>query len=683
MIRNFRRFWDHRTVFLGGFLLFSGALFFYSWYEYRHSQQDLLQLLNRHLHTTLEIMAAASENTIWGNVLLEEEVEKRMLAASRYVYALLRQDSVRKDNLERIVRNFGLFRLVIADRRGAILISSSQGKPMEQVPEEIQEIIRHFLSGREEYTTTYYHGMVREEQYRYAMIYRLDSEKVLITSIDARELLDFRKKTGFGSLVRRIAENRDVVYVVVQDTAGILAASAGVREMNSISEDSVLVKALKNAEFVTRFSTFGEQEIIEAIHPLVIDGETIGLFRIGISMAVLEQVRQAGMRRFLLSTVVFLVFGTILGMALIIYQRFHVIRKQYQEVETFSQNILQNLSEGVLILDEQQHILMINRYLAGVLGMIPDQAAGKRLEEMVSPEVRSVLLDGEGVEERAVRIGAKEFFWLVSRLHIKMENGHYRILVVKDITQQRFLMEQVSRRERLSAMGQLASGVAHEIRNPLNSIATLVQQLKADFTVLEGQEEYHQLMEIVLKEIQRLNNIVESFLRLSRPDPLHLTVFELNQLFQEICQQYESYAERKKIRLTCICDGRISVEWDRDKIRQVLINLINNALDAIEGEGEIAVHAGMDGTNFVKMTVRDSGRGIPSEHLTRIFDAYFTTRPEGTGLGLSIVQQVVDMHCGTIDVGSTPGKGTEFSLRIPAKVVMMGEMHDGNAYSDH
>ena len=219
----------------------------------------------------------------------------------------------------------------------------------------------------------------------------------------------------------------------------------------------------------------------------------------------------------------------------------------------------------------------------------------------------------------------------------------------------------------MSALGQLASGVAHEIRNPLNAIGTVIQQLNRDFEPAANEQEYHELAGLVHQEVKRINDTISNFLKFARPESMQPEDFNLDKFFNELQTGYASLAEEKKVELKIENQWNGSVKWDKGKMRQVLMNLIQNAFEAMNKGGKIDVSVVSKPDQKLELKISDTGKGIPEEIRKKIFNLYFTTKARGTGIGLSIVQQIVDQHGGMLSVESELGKGTTFSIIMPVK----------------
>lgn len=221
----------------------------------------------------------------------------------------------------------------------------------------------------------------------------------------------------------------------------------------------------------------------------------------------------------------------------------------------------------------------------------------------------------------------------------------------------------MARKEKLVALGHLAAGVAHEIRNPLSSIKGLAKYF-AERTPPGG--EAQQLAQVMAKEADRLNRVVSELLELVRPAHLNYQPVDINALIRHSLQLVSQDAQSRGIALQFTPRPELtSIKADPDRLNQVLLNLYLNAMQAIGRDGVIRVSASEADRQRVKIVVTDSGKGMSDEELQAIFTPYFTTKADGTGLGLAVVQNIIEQHGGTIRAESQPGAGAIFTLWLP------------------
>jgi two-component system sensor histidine kinase PilS (NtrC family) len=239
------------------------------------------------------------------------------------------------------------------------------------------------------------------------------------------------------------------------------------------------------------------------------------------------------------------------------------------------------------------------------------------------------------------------------------------IVIFQDLTRIADMEEQLRRSERLGAVGQLAAGLAHEIRNPLASLSGAVELLSADLRAEDDGS--RRLAEIVRCETARLNRLVTDFLTYARPGPGELERVELAGLFRELEELWRS-GEQGNVALRMETPSGIAVRANPDQLRQVLWNLLRNAAEAEPVDAGVRVSAepvGVDGER-VEICVEDRGSGIPADELERVFEPFYTTKPKGTGLGLATVHRIIEAHGGSLAIDSVPGRGTRVRFRLPA-----------------
>lgn len=221
--------------------------------------------------------------------------------------------------------------------------------------------------------------------------------------------------------------------------------------------------------------------------------------------------------------------------------------------------------------------------------------------------------------------------------------------------------ERLLRSERFAAVGKAAAYVSHEIKNPLMVIGGLAQQVSRRLE----QPELKEKLEIIHKEVRRLENFLGDLRDFTRPSPPAKEIIDLNQIIREVHTLMEAEARKRKITIRERLDPKLPrLEADPGQMRQVLLNLIKNSLEAMDSGGEITLSSGADGP-YVWFSVRDTGCGMSPEVLEKIFDPFFTTKEKGTGLGLAVIHKIVVDHHGTVAVESEPDKGTTFTVKLP------------------
>lgn len=253
--------------------------------------------------------------------------------------------------------------------------------------------------------------------------------------------------------------------------------------------------------------------------------------------------------------------------------------------------------------------------------------------------------------ERRLRIMHQETAESLAESYKKLTEQTGRVLEIE---------EQLRRADRLSTLGELAAGMAHELRNPLASIKGTAEILKGDY---KPEDKKFEFISIMVKEVERLNRVVEEFLRFARPIPLQTAEVDLGEEIGSVVHLVKGQAPGVDIEVVPFSTP--SIKADREKLVQVFLNLILNAVQAMPNGGRLTVSASkVDGN--VEVSFRDTGSGIPEENRDKLFKPFFTTKSAGTGLGLAISNRIIEAHGGAITFESEAGKGTTFMVRLPA-----------------
>jgi two-component system, NtrC family, sensor histidine kinase PilS len=337
-------------------------------------------------------------------------------------------------------------------------------------------------------------------------------------------------------------------------------------------------------------------------------------------------------------------------------------RKAAADLLTLHEDIVRSLSSGLITIAPDGIVLAANSAAADILGQ-PPALAGQPIDKLM-PGLSALVATGAGELRRAdlrladdLTVGVT-----VSPLRDVKNQVIGRVVNFQDLTELRRLEAQSRRSERLASIGQLAAGVAHEIRNPLASISGSIELLRQGPS---ASDDDRTLMAIVHREIQRLNVLIGDLLDYANPRPAQPVDFDLGVMVEETLQVARREPAFATITMKMEVDRPLPLHADPAKLRQVLGNLLRNAADAAALGGRhvhVDARRAFDATTIV---VSDDGPGIAADQLVRIFDPFFTTKTKGTGLGLATCHAIVAEHGGHIDVDSVPGKGTRMTVRLP------------------
>jgi two-component system sensor histidine kinase HydH len=298
-------------------------------------------------------------------------------------------------------------------------------------------------------------------------------------------------------------------------------------------------------------------------------------------------------------------------------------------------------------------------------------AQGQHPDNLFPPQLcglEQALDRGETISEKEMECafaGRRSVPLSISATAIINEVGEFvgRVLILRDLREVRRLQKEIRRQEKLAALGGLAAGVAHEIRNPLSSIKGLATFFGAQFA--DGSEG-KDAAGVMIEEVNRLNRAISELLDFARPADLKRQRTDIAPLITRSIQLIQQDAKSRNIRVDLkIGDDLGAVDIDPDRLSQCLLNLYLNAIDAMKDGGTLSVQCGADGDQALHIAVADTGPGIAADQLDKIFDPYFTTKKKGTGLGLAIVYKIIEAHGGRINVESAADRGTTMTIRIP------------------
>jgi len=371
-----------------------------------------------------------------------------------------------------------------------------------------------------------------------------------------------------------------------------------------------------------------------------------------------------------------------------------LIQKQvdYNQLETFNRNIIQSLDSGLLTVDLSGKINFLNRTAEKILNRSGDELKDSSINDLlpginrVIDEVRKKTLELPFDYQRSETLlsdqdGRKTYLgFSISPLTDPAGSLIGHTLIFQDITKFKEMEEQIKRVDKMAAVGVLAAGMAHEIRNPLASLSGSIQMLKSEL-VLDASQQH--LMEISLRESERLNALITDFLLFAQPPQTNKILYPIGGIVDETIDLFThsaSFHDGIRI-LRANGHEEIRAPIDPNQMKQVFWNLFINAAQSMSHEGEIKVQLGkgnawglsslalssqLKGMEWIKISITDSGSGIAPERKEKIFEPFFTTKENGTGLGLSIVHRIIENHNGLIKVDSELGKGSTFTLFLPA-----------------
>ena len=647
-----------------------------SFIELNQSKKEIYQLLYEHSASLLESIIQSSENTLNSSFEIEELIAERLFDNARLIKKLDSLGSLTKDELIKIGKENNLYRINIFNSKGDRILSNRVPEPNHIHGEEninrydelapiLNNEVRELIIGLK--SAEFSDG----ERFAVA-IARANYKGAIVVNMNAEDFLEFRKEIGIGVILQGMSHQHGIEYILLQDTIGILAASEKIDTVESITESEFLKSALKSNSVSARVTIQGGTEVYEVVKRFMLDNDLIGLYRLGVSLEDIKNVENRMLRRLIIISLILAAISIIVLSIIFTAQNLKTISNEYAKFKTLTSSVLENMSESVIVFDQESRITLFNKSAENLFRINSTEVIGNKINAIkdgvlsflesrinnpneLNPNFeKKILLNGE----------EKSLSFSTSLLDDPEVNQINYTIVIKDMTETKRLEEEAKRNEKLSAMGELASGVAHEIRNPINAIGMIAQRLNKEFTTTSNQNEYSDITQLLRTEVNRINKIITQFLSYAKPIELNSKPVNIKSLFDEVYQLFEDQAKQKGIRIIKSYSDSIIINIDRDLIKQSLMNILQNAIDAVRYNGEVNLKY-LKVRNDAIIEISDNGAGIPDEQQKKVFDLYFTTKKDGNGLGLTISQKIILQHKGSISFISKLKKGTTFKIILP------------------
>jgi two-component system sensor histidine kinase HydH len=401
------------------------------------------------------------------------------------------------------------------------------------------------------------------------------------------------------------------------------------------------------------------------------NGDEEQVIRVGLDPKPFEDARREDIRNSAIISGVLVVLGLAGFISMFWMQSYRTAKSSLQDTSAIADQVVTSLPVGLIATDKDGKIAFYNSAAEQITGLDLDRARGKDPDRILPSQfcgLKEFLDRGESISEKEMECGFsgdKVVPLSVSASEIINEEGKFvgQVFILRDLGEVRQLQDEVRRKEKLAAIGGLAAGVAHEIRNPLSSIKGIASYYKAKFE--EGSED-KEMAGVMVEEVDRLSRVISELLEFARPAKLNLRPSNVNQIIEHSARLVQQEATSKNIQIQLeLASGSVTANVDPDRLSQCLLNLYLNALQAMERGGTLTIASSI--SDSVVIDIKDTGSGISANDLNKIFDPYFTTKPKGTGLGLAIVHKIIEAHHGAVKVRSATGLGTVFSISLPAK----------------
>ena len=522
------------------------------------------------------------------------------------------------------------------------------------------------------------------------------------------------KDPGLNSLLQSVIGYSPTIYdVAIVDPNGRALLHTDANQIGKTIPEREELRAVVKGSFRRQMDVvFGGPRVYELRIPLERNKQPFGAIRIGISTTFLKDTLQPQLRASILFSLLAIVVSLVLAASLsnlalkpledinrrldlltagqepsakgrqrsdeygVVTTKIDRLGRQMRDVkEVFSalkenlDQIMANLQDGVMLFTRDWRAVLVSASVEGFVGRPRGEMLGHTVSEIFTPENRLGRLvlgcfdrhqplsgrevEGESgariqvsldfIEERGERIGA--------------------LITLRDAESVRRIEDEIELSRRLAAIGRLTSGVAHEVKNPINAIVVHLEVLRQKLQQLDPDTRRH--IDVIGSEIQRLDRVVQTLVDFTKPVDLRLADLDLRRLVDEVVVLAQPDAERHGVSIVRdLPMDSMPVKVDADLVKQAVLNIVLNGVQAMPGGGELTL-VGSRAENEAQLEVRDQGSGIPQEVRDKIFNLYFTTKKNGSGIGLAMAYRVMQLHNGSVAYDSVEGQGTTFRLRLP------------------
>ena len=536
-----------------------------------------------------------------------------------------------------------------------------------------------------------------------ATLMLVEKGAALIKSFEAGARTGRMHGRGFQlqNLLLETSQQQDISYIVITTIEGTIMAHSDPSKIGKIYETDVdiqkiytsqklewrKVKTHENANIFEVFRRFSpirryfrkqHDSMTNAEHaiadlPILKNSpETGQVIFLGLDMSRVEAARIEDVRHTILMAIILLLIGFAGIVSLFLSQAYRTTKSSLAKIKVFSETVIKNMPFGLIATDENGKIAYFNQEAESII-QIPNQRVmgknpGEALPEKFWAYIRDLTENESGIEKNISFSldGERALSLELNVSSLKGDNGEFLgdIILFRDLTEIKNLKMEIEKNQRLASLGNLAAGVAHEIRNPLSSIKGFATYFKERYKDIPDDKK---TAEIMVQEVERLNRVISQLLEFASPLKIHKKSVSMVTVIQHSLKMIEGHAREKNIKIKTDLDHRIKDLYiDPDKINQVFLNIYLNAIEAMENNGTLYVRFTGDKKNtMAKVEISDTGKGIITEDLTHIFDPYFTTKQSGTGLGLAIVHKIIESHKGETRVESERGSGTTVTILLP------------------
>ncbi len=562
-------------------LLFAVVLFLVAFFSIEKSKSNMLKVMEKEGEALLESLVLASQNTVKANGLIEKLLEERLSDIAKLVDQMDKSGVLTDSKLAELVTKNSLFRIELLDKQRKILKTSQPGEKgiFEDTANFPIAELEGVLQGESQEEGFEIKGEEFHPESKYAVVLRRFNGSGGIAVITPASYLEsFQKEIGIGYLIQNISQQSGIEYIVLQSKEGIVFASKKVEKMLKLENDPFLLEALNKSETRSRVTAFEEGKILEVVKPFVSSQFPPGVFRIGLSLAGYDQVSKSYQSQMIIFSLILFFLGLLLVGIVMVNQSYFVLDKSYKEIRTLTGNILEGMNSAVVAVDRDRKIITFNRVAEEIFSLNREEVINKDYSQIFPRDeclINEVLNLGKSIREMEKKFklcSGEEKDLVFGASLLSAEKGELRgaVAVIHDITELKKYEEEAKRAERLSTLGNLAAGVAHEIRNPLNAISIAAQRLKNEFVPEKDKEQYANFTQTILKEIKRLDQTINQFLSLAKAQKLNLVSTDIGSFLSEIISLMAIEAKEKGIIIEERIEGNFQIRIDREEMKKAL-----------------------------------------------------------------------------------------------------------------
>ncbi len=607
------------------------------------SRNRMLELLKDEAGSLLTMIALSQENSIFAEGKYEDAIIEKFIGVCDY----LDNTSVDEKNLLKIRDHFDINSIYVA-RSNDLGVVAVSGKPASVKIDVLGGAQRFFFE---------YFDIAAKRHMR--LIYRTNGRIYQIEN-SAIAVESFRQNFGINKFINQIAADPEIRYLVFQDLKGIIFATANVHSVTRIADDAELSRTLEAGVEAARIIDFNNEKLLELARPFIVEGVTLGIFRIGVSLQGYFCHVRATERQLIGIFFVLLAAGSIAFFFFNRYQRYQSLKEAFDKT-------LGAIEDGVMTVDRRGRITGTNRAFLDLLNL-ESKYLMMADYDMVFPgdpyRVNRALKESTKIMDEQT-LGGKHLLFATYPFFDERRHASGAIVILRDTTRLREFEREREESERLRFLGNLVANFAHEIKNPLNGLSMAAQRMAKEFKLPD--QEYERLLKIVLKEIGSLDKTLNDFLDLAHLRIRDKEPFSLTQVLADALDLVREQIRQTGIMLRDNIKSDMRIEGSADEVKRALLNILLNAVEAVSGikerTPEILVETSATKGGY-RIVINDNGAGMDVDEQSRIFAPYFTTKRKGTGLGLYIAQEILKRHRGSIRVESEKNRGTRFTIEF-------------------